>query len=199
MEYKTKTVEVATTMDHELKTMGDRIQNLLRQRGRDERGREYEQRELVAMLNGQMPGPDGKYYNVGTSDSSVSRLIGDDLTRPSFKVLDAICDMFDTDMEWIMRGKTLDAKGAIEVFVTDEANQTGALVEAMSDDMRIFVLELVRKVYAIDQERRSLQDEVFELLHDTMPDMSGEARQKARSIVGKIHRRGFNTNPLILA
>ncbi|HSG62584.1 MAG TPA: hypothetical protein VLA24_14245, partial [Pseudomonadales bacterium] len=89
-------------------TMGDRILTLMRRRGRDDRGREYEQRELVAMLNGDIVAPDGRFYNISTSATAISRLIGGDLTRPSLEILDAICSMFDSDMEWIVRGRTLE-------------------------------------------------------------------------------------------
>lgn len=86
-----------------MKTIGDRIEQLLRERGRAryEGAPPYTQVELVEMLTGKRPAPNGKYYSVSTNKSTVSRVLTDKQELP-YDVLFAICDMFDTDTEWIL-------------------------------------------------------------------------------------------------
>lgn len=93
-----------------MKTIGDRIEQLLRERGRAryEGAPPYTQVELVEMLTGKRPAPNGKYYSVSTNKSTVSRVLTDKQELP-YDVLFAICDMFDTDTEWILRGNVLEA------------------------------------------------------------------------------------------
>jgi len=72
--------------------------------GRDDRGRAYEQQEVVAMLNGEMPARNGKSYSVGTNRSQLSRTITGKL-KPQVDLLTAICDLFDTDIQWLIKGE----------------------------------------------------------------------------------------------
>ena len=109
-----------------MKTTGDRIEQMLRDfgRARYEGAPPYTQVELVEMLTGKRQAPNGKYYNVSTNKSTVSRVLTDKQELP-YDVLFAICDMFDTDTEWILRGNVLEPEKIIDRFMTNEANEVG--------------------------------------------------------------------------
>ncbi len=112
--------------EDKMKTTGDRIEQLLRDfgRARYEGAPAYTQVELVEMLTGKRQAPNGKYYNVSTNKSTVSRVLTDKQELP-YDVLFAICDMFDTDTEWILRGNVLEPEKIIDRFMTNEANEVG--------------------------------------------------------------------------
>ena len=84
--------------DYCMKTIGDRIEQLLRDfgRARHEGAAPYTQVELTEMLTGVRPGPNGKYYKVSTNKSTVNRILTDK-QEPPHDLLFALCDMFDTD------------------------------------------------------------------------------------------------------
>lgn len=105
------------TEDYCMKTIGDRIEQMLRDfgRARYEGAPPYTQVELVEMLTGKRQAPNGKYYNVSTNKSTVSRVLTDKQELP-YDVLFAVCDMFDTDTEWILRGNVLEPEKITIVF-----------------------------------------------------------------------------------
>jgi len=84
--------------EDKMKTIGDRIEQLLRDfgRARHEGAAPYTQVELTEMLTGVRPGPNGKYYKVSTNKSTVNRILTDK-QEPPHDLLFALCDMFDTD------------------------------------------------------------------------------------------------------
>jgi Helix-turn-helix len=137
-----------------LDTVGDRILHLMRDRGRAERRREYTQSELLAMLTGDMDAPNGKRYDVKTNRSSLSRIISGD-QKPSLDLLDAICDMFNTDLEWLGRGNSIEEPMSIEAFVTDEANEGGAMIDQLLPQFRRFAIAAIVAIRDLEVDYRS--------------------------------------------
>lgn len=132
---------IERTEDYRMKTFGDRIEQLLRDfgRARYEGAPPYTQVELTDMLTGKRPGPDGKFYKVDTNKSTINRIIQRG-KEPSFEVLFAICDLFNTDTEWILRGNVLEPEKIPDKFNTDEANEVGAMVDKMQPQTRQMML-----------------------------------------------------------
>jgi hypothetical protein len=143
-------------------TMGDRILQLLRDRGRADRGREYEQKELVAFLNGEVRGPNGKFYDLHTSPTAISRLIKDGVNRLDRDLLEAICEMFDTSMDWIVRGR--EATNSGDHYITPEADAACNMIDAMEEGTRQLCVNIIRQIYGIDQERHEIETEIFDFM-----------------------------------
>lgn len=148
-----------------MKTTGDRIEQLLRDfgRARYEGAPAYTQIELVEMLTGERQAPNGKYYKVNTNKSTVSRILTDKQELP-YDVLFAICDMFDTDTEWILRGNVLEPERIPDKFNTDEANEVGAMIDAMLPRSRLSMLVLARNLAEADKEDRRKDIEITRFL-----------------------------------
>lgn len=172
-------------------TIGDRILHLLRTGGRADRGVPYEQKDLVAWLNGDAKAPDGNFYHVGTSTSTMSRIINGSAEPPLGAII-AICNMFHTDMEWLATGEVREEPERIERFVTDEANRVGAIVDAVDQDMRDLILHMAEELREINAQRQDLRTEVYTLLTDTISAMSGDNKARAKSVIRKVHSRGVD-------
>lgn len=193
-----------------LDTVGDRILHLLRDRGRAERRREYTQSELLAMLNGDMDAPNGKRYDIKTNRSSLSRIISGE-QKPSLDILDAICDIFKVDLEWLGRGKSIEESAVIEAFITDEANQIGAMIDQMLPQFRRFALEAVSKMHELDGNYRSeitelekkqadlekataglraKQTKLAKLIVNMLPSMPDEERRHSQQLFHDINGGG---------
>lgn len=176
-------------------TIGDRILHLLRTGGRADRGTPYEQKDLVAWLNGEEKAPDGKLYHVGTSTSTMSRIVSGN-AEPSLKMAEAICDIFHADLKWLISGVEKIDQEKVERFVSDEANTIGQIVDAVDQDVRNLILYVAQALQDINHERKMLRTdrkdlraEVYSLLTDTVSAMSGDNKARANSVIRKIHSR----------
>lgn len=171
----------------EMETIGDRVDEILRRRGRDERGEPYDRWELVAMLSGQMDAPDGKRYAITNANKSTVSKMMNNKQRWQLDMLVAICDMFDQDANWLLRGEYLDQAVEVEQFVSEEANEAGAIIDHLDTDIRTIVMSLLRSLYSVNRERRELQRSAHSLLLDTVGDMKPEDRIRAQSVLNKIN------------
>lgn len=138
--------------DEDMKTIGDRIEQLLKDfgRARYEGAPPYTQVDFMEMLTGKRPAPDGKYYHVSTNKSTLNRILTNK-QQPSHELLFAICDMFNTDTEWILRGNVLEPEKIPDRFMTDEANEVGAIIDQMKPPSRQVLLAAAKA--ALDAER----------------------------------------------
>ena len=167
-----------------MKTTGDRIEQLLRDfgRARHEEAPPYTQVELVEMLTGKRQAPNGKYYKVNTNKSTVSRILTDKQDLP-YDMLFAICDMFDTDTEWILRGNVLEPEKIPDRFNTDEANEVGAMIDDMLPQTRRFLETIAAGLLEIDQRQHESNMRAAELLSAYITEMRNGDRQHAREYI----------------
>lgn len=167
-------------------TIGDRIMQLLRERGRQDRGEPYSQAELTNMLTGQTLALDGKFYNFITNTSTISRVLRDK-QEPPVAIISAICDIFGTDAEWLLRGNVLEPQIVEQRFMTDEANAIGALVDEMDQDTRRFILINAQMIHKLNQERKARQQEIARLMQDYLELISINNQGEAKSILDKFN------------
>lgn len=178
--------------EDKMKTIGDRIEQLLRDfgRARHEGAAPYTQVELTEMLTGVRPGPNGKYYKVSTNKSTVNRILTDK-QEPPHDLLFALCDMFDTDTEWILRGNVLEPEKIPDKFNTDEANEVGAMIDQMSQSTRQMMMAAARAAMQLENELLETQSELVELLRENIQFMENGARKKVDTYIDRIeHRTG---------
>lgn len=168
----------------DMKTIGDRIEQLLKEfgRARYDGAPPYTQVDLMEMLTGQRPAPDGKYYHVSTNKSTINRILMDK-QQPSHEVLFAICDMFNTDTEWILRGNMLEPEKIPDKFNTDEANRIGAIVDDMLPPTRRLLEMIANELLEIDQRQHASNLRNAELLTKYINQMANGDQQKAREYI----------------
>lgn len=176
--------------DYCMKTFGDRIEQLLRDfgRARYEGAPPYTQVELTDMLTGKRPGPDGKFYKVDTNKSTINRIIQRG-KEPSFEVLFAICDMFDTDTEWILRGNVLEPEKIPDRFMTDEANEVGAMIDQMSQSTRQMMVMTARSATQLEKELLESQRVIAKLMEGYINLLESGDRIIAREHIDRIFQR----------
>lgn len=142
------------------------------------------------MLTGVRPGPNGKYYKVSTNKSTVNRILTDK-QEPPHDLLFALCDMFDTDTEWILRGNVLEPEKIPDKFNTDEANEVGAMIDQMSQSTRQMMMAAARAAMQLENELLETQSELVELLRENIQFMENGARKKVDTYIDRIeHRTG---------
>lgn len=170
-----------------MKTIGDRIEQLLRDfgRARHEGAAPYTQVELTEMLTGARPGPNGKYYKVSTNKSTINRILTDK-QEPPHDLLFALCDMFDTDTEWILRGNVLEPEKIPDRFMTDEANEVGAMIDQMSPSTRQMMIAAARAAMQLEIELMESQKEIARLLEENISLLENSDRQIARDYIRRI-------------
>lgn len=173
-----------------MKTIGDRIEQLLRDfgRARHEGAAPYTQVELTEMLTGARPGPNGKYYKVSTNKSTVNRILTDK-QEPPHDLLFALCDMFDTDTEWILRGNVLEPEKIPDRFMTDEANEVGAMVDRMQPSTRQMMLNAARAAMQLENELLEAYREIARLLEENINLLSNGDRKIADAYIDRIGHR----------
>lgn len=150
--------------DYCMKTIGDRIEQLLKDfgRARYEGAPPYTQVELMEMLTGKRPGPNGKYYKVSTNKSTLNRILTNK-QELSHDILFAICDMFNTDTEWILRGNVLEPEKIPDRFMTDEANQVGAIMDQMQPPSRQVLLAAAKAALEAERQlQKQAEQQIFE-------------------------------------
>lgn len=170
-----------------LDTIGDRINDLLRSRGRADRGMPYTQVELFEMLTGERPGPDGKYYSISTNKSTLNRIMLDK-QEPSNDFLFAFCDMFDTDTEWVLRGRALESETSGK-FISDEAEQVAAIVNSLPAELRAPLLDGARLLQRLHHNMQQSRIEHAMFLEEIKTLLPEQKRIQAQSILNKINLR----------
>lgn len=180
-----------STEEIEMETIGDRVQEILRKRGRDDRNEPYEQWELVAMLNGKMTAPNGQRYRVPNANkSTISKMINGN-QRWQLEIISAICLMFEQDANWLFHGEAIDVESTPQQFISDEANEAGAIIDRLDPDLRDAVMQMIRSLQSVNNERRALQRSVTSLLVDGIPNLNPNDQIRARSILNKIDSSGL--------
>ena len=175
-----------------LETIGDRMTDFLRARGRADRGEAYTQKELFEMLNGVRLGPNGKRYHIGTNRSTLNRILTDK-QEPPLNILFAFCEMFETDTEWILRGNVLEPEKVPDRFMTDEANEVGALIDAMSSRSRRLMKLIGENLEEADREQRRKNEDVTRLL-ESLTHLLSENQRNAVSDILRSLDGGNHTN-----
>ena len=172
-------------------TIGDRVMQLLRDRGRIDRGNAYSQAELVAMLNGEMAAPDGRKRYVKTNRSTISRMINDKMKYPPLDILIAMCEMFDTDLEWLARGNVAQGEPG-RPWHSDEAYTVAALVDNMPESFRRNLAALLQELHDARQreiaERRQLDIEIAQLLQENISILESHQRRTAVEYIDRLEK-----------
>lgn len=106
-----------------------------------------------------------------------------DKQQPSHEVLFAICDMFNTDTEWILRGNMLEPEKIPDKFNTDEANRIGAIVDDMLPPTRRLLEMIANELLEIDQRQHASNLRNAELLTKYINQMANGDQQKAREYI----------------
>lgn len=173
------------------RTMGGRINELL---GTDDvdRSERYTQKDLYEWLTGATIAPNGRRYNLDIgSPSTVSRLINGDVQNVEkyLQILTAICEIFYTDLEYLVRGRTTEKEVPTEQFFTPEANTVARLVDAMDEDYRKEVQRFAEFLTSEDKRRRSLHNELGSVLRAYVDHLSPEAQSRMRLLISQIENR----------
>lgn len=92
-----------------------------------------------------------------------------------------------TNTHYILTGEEISPDPP-ENFSTPEANEIGALIDGMDEDMRRGFLHLIRDFAKINEERRDLQTDYAVLLAEVIAQLEGELQEKARLILSRINR-----------
>ena len=142
-------------------TIGRRIDNLLWAQGNlDDLGRPYMQAELISWLSGETVAPNGKRYNVRSSNqSTISRIINDEMRNPPIETLVAIAEIFNRSLDWLLTGEER-VESKVEAFITTEAGKIGALVDDMDKDQRELILAICQQFARLDKLAKHAYDEV---------------------------------------
>lgn len=172
-----------------LDTMGDRILDLLKSQGRADRGTDYEQQELMEWLTGEKLAPNGERYSFNIDRSHVSRLVRNKIKNPPWDELGAICDIFHTDLEWLVRGKIIPAEEkeeSADIFMTPEAGMVALLVDSMEEENRQFILSVATYIGRLDNDARQWDYEIAKILARNIEQLPNGDRARARLLLSQI-------------
>ena len=181
-----------------MQTIGDRIGWLLRRKGRDDHADEkrYLQADLVAWLNGDEVAPNGKKYDIGTSKQAMSRLINDKVQNLNPDVLRAICEIFDTDADWILFGESAaTAPNGYDIHMTPEAGEIARIVDRLDEEDRICVLRLCQRLMRrtveydmVSSELLKTQKEFVYVVDRAMEFIPESQRAAMRELIAQMER-----------
>lgn len=142
-----------------VETLGDRIDQLLKEHGRRDRGgvgNEYEQQELWEWMTGIKPAPNGKKYNFSFDKSHISKLIRNKIKYPPPDELKAIKEIFGVSLDWLYTGEETPMHDGHDVFFTSEAGDIAAIVDRMDEEDRKCLLRLCQRWQRITLETDSI-------------------------------------------
>lgn len=187
---KKQNLQTALERSEMLDTIGDRVDWLLKSTGRDDRGREYEQQELSAWLTGAEVARNGKRYSLSFGRGMVSRLVTNQMKLYSPDLISAICEIFDTDAEWLLRGNTLTAPEPAQhdIFTALETGEVALLVDRMDPSNRQFMLAVARHIARKDSEARMLDNELADIVTKYINLLNNGDRERAKLIIAQIRR-----------
>jgi transcriptional regulator with XRE-family HTH domain len=120
---------------------------------REEKG--LKQIELVELMN-RPP------YNLGVSTGAYSKIETGDTKTPKHDVLIALSEILDTSIDMLVAGKEAGDQRAVDVFMTEEANRIGAMVDQLPLDDRRLIEEGIRILYEMRQAIRAQDQEIAE-------------------------------------
>lgn len=171
-----------------LDTIGDRLNQLLRERGRNDRNEAYTQVDLTDMLTGRATAPNGQRYNIRTNKSTINRILTDK-QEPPLEIIFAICDIFNQDLRWILRGDVAAEPPALAW--SEEAEIIAGLVDSLLPRSRRLVEIVARNLLAIDNEQRENEKELIELLMENINLLPNGAGKIAKDYIDRAaHRSG---------
>ena len=159
-------------MKIELNTMGKRLGYALD-------ANNYKQTELAELLKG--------YGFSNVEGNHISKIMNGHIQTPSLDMLVVICDILGITLDWLVRGiEDQDEHNAPDVFVTDEANEIGRMVDELDLENREFVKAIVTKIHTLRSEKVELQREIVTLIRESIANMESGQRDHARLILRKI-------------
>jgi transcriptional regulator with XRE-family HTH domain len=127
-----------------------------------------------------------KSYGADIDYSHYSRITRDK-ALPSVQVLTALCKVLDCTSDYLLLlSDTPQHIPAPDVFITTEANEIGAMIDRMDIDMRAHVLRITGELLRINEERRELHAEIADLLGEQIGLLSGQKREKAEWLLGRL-------------
>lgn len=173
-----------------LDTIGDRVDWLLKSTGRDDRGNDYEQKELAAWLTGEDVARNGKRYNLSFGRGMVSRMVTNQIKLFSPDLINALCEIFDTDAEWLLRCNTLTAPEPKQhdIFTAPETGEVALLVDRMDPSNRQFMLAVARHIARKDSETKMLDTELADIVTKYINLLQNGDRERAKLIIAQIRR-----------
>lgn len=139
-------------------------------------------------------------FNIQITTSGYSKIEKATTETPHRDVLRAMKRIFGVSIDYLLDGEEPEADRVIDVFISEEANQGGALIDKMSPDLRTFAIQMLTNIDSIDQmfkeknenlERtaqrlRLRRDQMAQLLDAAMADMKEPAQRRARSLLHDI-------------
>lgn len=153
-----------------LETTGKRLAAL-------QRDLEYSNRDVVDYM---------KTYGSDIDYSHYSRIVND-RALPSVPVLISLCKVLNCTADYLLLlSDAPEHLPAPDVFTTREANDIGAMVDRMDEDMRGQVVHMAGAMLKINEERRELHAEIAELLEEQIDLLSGQKRQKVESLLSRL-------------
>lgn len=170
-----------------LDTIGDRLNQLLKERGRQDRGEAYTQLELFQMLTGKRPGPDGKHYKVDTNKSTLNRIFTDKKQQIPLDVIFAICDMFSQDLRYILRNQIEDEPPTLTW--SEESQEVAELMDRMQPSTRQMIVQAARAAAKLEDELLETQKELIGMLYKNINLLENGDRKKVDDY---LHRAGHH-------
>lgn len=139
-------------------------------------------------------------FNIQITTSGYSKIEKATTETPHRDVLRAMKRIFGVSIDYLLDGEEPEGDKAPDVFISEEANQAGALIDKMSPDMRTFAVQLLKNIDDIDsrlreknekleetiQRLRQRRDQMAQILDAAMPDLKAQAQRQARSLLHDI-------------
>lgn len=137
------------------------------------------QKELAEMMQ--------KQFNITIGQSGISKIENDEVKTPPFPVQIALSKILHCSLDYLITGE--EWKDAADRFITDEANQVGALLDEMDEDARQFVMTIVQRIHQFNMERKARQEDMRVLMEEyiaLLPQPNQAKAAKAQLILRKV-------------
>lgn len=142
-------------------------------------------------------------FNIQITTSGYSKIEKGTTETPHSAVLRAMKRIFGVSIDYLLDGEEPDEDKSIDVFISEEANQAGALIDQMIPEMRRFAIQVLMNIEDLDAIMKAQKDdldrtaanlqqrkeEMLQLLKDAMPDLPGAAQRRAKSLFHDIDNR----------
>lgn len=166
---------------------------------REERG--LKQIDLVKLIN-EPP------YNIGLTVGAYSKIETGDTRTPKIETLVALSEILSVSLDYLIAGKPQANEQDVDIFISEEANIVGAIVDQMIPAWRQFVVDTIKLLNLREQEvnrqldslqernkelaenekrLRDMQLQFTKFLVEIMPHIDDAGRRRARSILHDIN------------
>lgn len=119
-------------------------------------------------------------HGVVISKAQVSKLVGGSVKRPPTKTLQAIKQILGVSLDYLVDS---DEPEEEERFMSDEANQIGAMVDAMLPRSRQLLLSIADGLLRIDEEQYESDARLSQLLMENISGLANGYRAEAREYI----------------